>query len=57
MFHDLITRTILGILGTIVALAILMPIAGFILLSIIPWKTGIYYIPKFRCTFRKNYAL
>jgi len=36
MFHDLITRTILGILGTIVALAILMPIAGFILLSIIP---------------------
>ena len=36
MFHDLIVRFLIGLFGTIIALAIAMPILGFILLSILP---------------------
>ena len=36
MFHDLIIRFMLALFGTIIALAIIMPIAGLLLLNLIP---------------------
>lgn len=36
MIQDLIVRFILGLFGTIIALAIIMPLAGYALLAILP---------------------
>lgn len=36
MIHDLIVRFLIGLFGTIIAFAIIMPILGFVLLSVIP---------------------
>jgi len=36
MMHDLIVRFMLGLFGTIIALAIIMPLAGLLLLNLIP---------------------
>jgi hypothetical protein len=35
MMYDLIVRFMLGLFGTIIALAIIMPIAGYALLAIL----------------------
>jgi len=36
MMHDLIVRFMLGLFGMIIALAIIMPLAGLLLLNLIP---------------------
>jgi hypothetical protein len=36
MMHDLIVRFMLALFGTIIALAIIMPLAGLLLLNLIP---------------------